>query len=100
MLNWKEKTDDQIADFVFKQDGRLIRRRQIYEPLWSLIIKIFTPRHRSLLKNDKAGESYGAKIYDANPALTIIKFARASFGHMASRGVNDPWWLRFTTAHQ
>jgi hypothetical protein len=102
MFDWRNKSDQDIADFYVAAYGWLVQERQCYEPLFELIIKLFSPRRRSLLKPQASqkGRQYGAQIYTGTPALSARKFSRALFGHMSSRNVNDPWWLRFTTAHQ
>jgi len=92
MFYWKDKTDDEIADFVWNQHKRLIQRRQLYEDLWELITKIYRPRRYDILGGRKKGEQYGAEIFDPQPAGALTKFVGGLLGYMVSRQVP---WLQF-----
>lgn len=101
MFDWRTKTDDEIAEFVIKQMGRLEQLRQIYESLWNVIIKLFKPRRYDLLGDGtKKGARYGAKVYDPEPASAMRKAARGYSGNMIGRDNNEPFWLNFETPIQ
>lgn len=89
IFNWKNKTDDDITEFVSSMHGRLVSRRQLYEDLWGVITKIYRPRRYDILGDSKKGEQYGAEIFDPQPAGALNKFVGGLLGYMVNRQV--PW---------
>ena len=89
MFEWKSKSDDQIADYVVKNQGRLEEKRRNYEDLWEKIVTIFRPRRYDILGERKKGEQYGADIFDQQPANALNKFVGGLLGYMVSRRI--PW---------
>ncbi len=96
-FKWKNKSEDQIADFVMKQQGRLEDSRQVYTNLWSGIVKIFRPRRYDLLEKYNKGQQYGATVYDQRPANVLAKFVAGKLGYMVSRAVP---WIQFVTPNR
>lgn len=95
MFEWKEKTDIDKVKFVRKQHGRLQKRRQIREDLWSLIVRIFRPRRYDILGGRPKGEQFGADIYDQHPSNALLKFVGGKLGYMVSRRIP---WVQFVSS--
>ncbi len=93
-FDWKPKDDDRIAKEVLEQFGRAKTLRQLYEDLWSLIVRIFRPRRYDILGDRPKGEQYGATVYDQHPANALNKFVGGLIGYMVSRSVP---WLQFVS---
>ena len=93
MYNWKDKTDEQKVKLITASQLRLERMRQVYEDLWSIIIKIFRPRRYDILGLRKKGEQFGADVYDQGPANALSKFSGGRVGYMVNRAVP---WIQFT----
>ncbi len=101
MIDFKEKTDKQIGEFIVKDNTYLRNDRQTFEGLWEIEAKIFSPRRHDLLvqscsKNTK-GRQYGMNIYDGHPANAANKFSMGLLAHMMSRTMP---WIQFTTTNQ
>ena len=94
MFNWKNKTPDQIAKIVTDMHPRLVKRRQVFEDLIELIVKLFRPRRQSILGQHKKGKQYGAKIYSQVPANSLHRHVGGKIGYMVNRSVP---WIQFIT---
>ncbi len=77
--------------------GAMEKTRRDFEPLWELENKIYLPRRHDLLRNAQKGQQYGARIFDANPALALNKFVLGFLGNMISRSTP---WLEATSSNQ
>lgn len=100
MLNWREKTDEQIVDFVMKLHTRLAAKRRVYEDLYDNAIKLFQPRRYDIQRHRAKGDKFGVSVYDPHPARSLSKFAVGFVGNTVSANDTDPWWIRFTAANQ
>jgi hypothetical protein len=95
MFNWKTKTDEQVVKMLESNHSRLRRRRELYEDLWSLVVKVFRPRRYDILGDKEKGEQFGADVYDQAPANALNKFVSGLIGYMVSRSVP---WLQFVAS--
>lgn len=94
MFNWKNKSPDQIAKIVADMHPRLVKRRQTFEDLHELIVKVFRPRRQSILGQHKKGKQFGAKIYSQVPANSLHRHVGGKIGYMVNRSVP---WIQFIT---
>lgn len=94
MFNWKNKSPDQIAKIVTDMHPRLVKRRQTFEDLHELLVKIFRPRRQSILGAHKKGKQYGARIYSQVPANSLHRHVGGKIGYMVNRSVP---WIQFIT---
>ena len=97
IYDWKNKTDDQIVKIITGNQKRLEARKQVYDNLHSLIIKVFRPRRHDILRRDitKKGKQFGAQVYDQGPANALNKFVNGKLGYMVNRSVP---WIQFTAS--
>lgn len=96
MYNWKEKSDEKVADFVLQQQKRMENRREIYNDLHDLLVKIFRPRRYDILGNSQKGKRYGANIFDQIPANVLNQFVGGLLGYMVSRSIP---WIQFVASN-
>jgi hypothetical protein len=91
---WKSKSAEQIVKIVEQNHERLVKKRQVYEDLHNLIIKVFRPRLQSILRHSQLTKDkrFGATIYDQGPANALNKFVSGKLGYMVNRSVP---WLQF-----
>lgn len=89
MYDWKNKTDEQIADFVIKDHARLKNRRRPYEALWAQIAKLFNPRRYDLLNPAQPGQRFGSQVFSSVPARSAWKYAHGFLAYQVSPAV--PW---------
>ncbi len=94
MFEWKNKTDKYIADFILSQQVRMEKRRDIYNDLHELLIKIFRPRRYDILGSSSAGKQFGANVFDQIPANVLNQFVGGLLGYSVSR--SNPW-IQFIT---
>lgn len=100
MLNWREKTDKEIAKFCKSDFAAAKKRRGPYEPLYDMATKLFLPRRYDISQKRRKGEQYGVGVYDQYPAQALNKFAFGTTGNMVERDADDPWWLGFVAERQ
>ena len=109
MFDWRTKTDEWIVKFILKAQADMESERNIIEPVYDQVIKLFQPRRydmddmrrRALSSGrQRRGYKYGVSVHDASPANTLLKFSNGMVGNTVNRGDTDPWWLQFTAPNQ
>uniref|UniRef100_A0A6M3JQ56 Putative head tail connector protein n=1 Tax=viral metagenome TaxID=1070528 RepID=A0A6M3JQ56_9ZZZZ len=89
MFEWKDKTDEWVANYISDNQSRMYDRRQVYHALWELLTKLFRPRRYDMLGVRRKGQKYGANIFDPHPANALGKYTGGKLGYMVSRTI--PW---------
>lgn len=100
MLDWRTKTDEEIAKFCVAQQGRFESIRKPYEPLYDSSDKLFLPRRAEMQAKRAPGEAHGVGVYDDHPATALGKWANAMSGNMVSREDDGRWWIQFVAQKQ
>lgn len=98
MYNWKGKSDAGIASLIVATHQRLKTKRQIYDDLSDILVRIFQPRRHSILGRHQKGKQFGAQIYSQAPANTLHRHVGGKIGYMVNRAV--PWIQLITPSRE
>jgi hypothetical protein len=97
MFEWRNKTEEQIADNIVARHARLKAIRSPLEPVHDLVTKLFLPRTWDMQKSIKGGtEQYGVAIYNPISSEARRKFAAGFVSQTATkRDESETSWINF-----